>query len=144
MKFRIFALIFFVAAAPVINSCSEDDEEFENIKQIQSYLQSGSWLVLNFLERGSDETYHYFGYNITFAKNGDLSASNGSNTVNGTWQVAKTSNGVKMIIDFNAFNKFEDLNEDWDFVSYSPIRIDLMHVSGGNGGTKYLNIQKVN
>ena len=31
---------------------------------------------------------------------------------------------------------FEDLNDDWDFISQSSTKIELIDVSGGNGGRK--------
>ena len=37
---------------------------------------------------------------------------------------------------------FEDLNDDWDFISQSSTKIELIDVSGGNGGTDYLTFEK--
>src|SRR5690606_23235388 len=34
---------------------------------------------------------------------------------------------------------FEDLNDDWDLISFDTQIIKLIDVSGGNGGTDYLN-----
>ena len=42
-------------------------------------------------------------------------------------------------IDFNIFFAspvdFSELSEDWDIITNSSSKIELMHVSGGNGGT---------
>jgi hypothetical protein len=46
-------------------------------------------------------------------------------------------------IFFNLTNNFEDLNEDWHIVSQSSTRIELIHVSGGNGGTDTLTFERI-
>ncbi|MEZ4988540.1 MAG: hypothetical protein R2795_26535 [Saprospiraceae bacterium] len=40
-------------------------------------------------------------------------------------------------------NRFEELNEDWEIISQSDTRIELVHVSGGNGGTDYLTFERI-
>ena len=49
-------------------------------------------------------------------------------------------------IDFNIFfaapDNFAELSEDWNIISYSANKIDLIHVSGGNGGTDLLTFEK--
>ena len=39
-------------------------------------------------------------------------------------------------------NNFEELNDDWDVVSQSATKIELIDVSGGNGGTDYLTFER--
>lgn len=49
-------------------------------------------------------------------------------------------------IDFNIFFSspadFAELSEDWDIISHSTSKIELKHVSGGNGGTDLLTFEK--
>ena len=49
-------------------------------------------------------------------------------------------------IDFNIFfaspADFSELSEDWDIITNSSSKIELMHVSGGNGGTDLLTFEK--
>lgn len=49
-------------------------------------------------------------------------------------------------IDFNIFfaspANFNELSEDWDVVSHSPSKIDLIHISGGDGSTDLLTFEK--
>jgi len=40
-------------------------------------------------------------------------------------------------------NDFEDQNEDWIFISQSFAKIELIHISGGNGGTDYLKFEGI-
>ena len=52
--------------------------------------------------------------------------------------------------DFNIFfsvpnsHNFDDLIDDWDFISVSNTKIELIDVSGGNGGTDYLTFENYN
>lgn len=49
-------------------------------------------------------------------------------------------------IDFNIFfaspADFNELSEDWDIITNSSTKIELMHESGGNGGTDLLTFEK--
>lgn len=61
----------------------------------------------------------------------------------GTFTGSGTSSGE---VDFNIFfaspADFAELTEDWNIISYSATKIDLIHVSGGNGGTDLLTFEK--
>lgn len=49
-------------------------------------------------------------------------------------------------IDFNIFfaspEDFNELSEDWNIVSYSNTKIELIHISGGDGETDLLTLEK--
>lgn len=49
-------------------------------------------------------------------------------------------------IDFNIFFSspadFSELSEDWDIISHTASKIELKHVSGGNGGIDLLTFEK--
>lgn len=123
-----------------------------SVDQTTSVASSGNWIITNFVDSGNDETNDFQGYVFTFNANGTVVATNGSDTVNGTWSVTDSNSGDDdpniEDDDFNlAFavspdNKFDDLNDDWDFVSVSNTKIELIDVSGGNGGTDFLTFQK--
>ena len=48
------------------------------------------------------------------------------------------------ILDFAVpeSSDFEDLIDDWDFISVSNTKIELIDISGGNGGTDYLTFER--
>ena len=137
-------------------SCSTDDDGSNNndngqqIIEIVSIVEAGTWRITSFIDSGDNETSDFNGYDFTFQLNGTLSASNGSNTVAGTWSVTDSGSNDDSSddIDFNIFfdvpdtNPFEDLNDDWDIVMYSENKIDLIDISGGNGGTDTLTFEK--
>lgn len=140
--------------------CSSDDDEgspndnSQQISQIEDTAESGTWRITNFNDSGQNETSDFNGYDFTFNSDGSLVATNGSNTMTGTWSVTDDSNSSSDDsnddddIDFNIFfpvpesNDFEDLNDDWDIVSTSSTRIELIDISGGNGGTDMLTFDK--
>ena len=139
--------------------CSSDDDDgnpnnnSQQIAEVENTAQSGTWRITNFNDSGQNETSDFNGYDFSFNSDGSLVATNGSNTMTGTWSVTDDSNSSDDSssdddIDFNIFfpvpddNDFEDLNDDWDIVSTSSTRIELIDVSGGNGGTDMLTFER--
>jgi hypothetical protein len=140
----------------VFTSCTENDENLiDNTAQIQELVDtfiSGSWRITNFNDSGQDETSDFAGYNFTFSANSSVVATNGNETVNGTWSVTDSSNSSSSSsdddIDFNLFfsvlaaHNFDDLNDDWDVETVSATSVSLIDISGGNGGTDRLTFTK--
>ena len=161
MKNRIFVATILMLSL-ILTSCSSDEAVIDNsvkIEQIKDVAKSGTWRITSFIDSGNDETNNFSGYDFTFNNDGTLTATNGSNTYNGTWSVTEdddssdddssdddNSEGSSNDIDFNIFfaapSNFEELSEDWDIVSSNNSKIDLRHVSGGNGGTDKLTFTK--
>ncbi|WP_010232398.1 hypothetical protein [Gillisia marina] len=113
-------------------------------------LQSGTWRITKFMEDDNDETDHFTGFNFTFAANGALIASDGTDTFEGTWSITDSDSSdddsndddLDFNINFNLTNDFEELNEDWHFISRTANKIELIHISGGDGGTDLLTFEK--
>nr|WP_321234074.1 hypothetical protein [uncultured Psychroserpens sp.] len=154
-----FGVLIMLSLSLMSFNCSDDDDGSPNsnsqqISEIESDVQSGTWRITNFNDSGQNETSDFNGYDFSFNADGSLLASNGSNTMTGTWSVTDDSNSSSDDsnddddIDFNIFfpvsesNDFEDLNDDWDVVMTSSTRIELIDVSGGNGGTDILTFEK--
>ncbi len=133
-----------------IFSCSDDDKDEPNdIKdEIESVVQKGSWRISKFIDSGDDETTDFNGYDFIFRESGVLNANNGTNNYDGTWSITDSNSNDDSLddlhfnINFNLTNEFEDLNDDWDIISRSSTKIELIDVSGGNGGTDYLTFEK--
>lgn len=115
---------------------------------IENNVQNGSWRITHFIDSGSDETDDFTGYNFTFNSTGVLNANNGTNNYNGTWSITDSNSNDDSLddLDFNIYfdltNNFEDLNDDWDILTQNAAKIELIDVSGGNGGTDYLSFEK--
>lgn len=149
MKNILTILIFTIT----LISCSTDDSNNSgngnsgSIESSEEITQTGTWRVTNFIDSGNNETSDFNGFVFTFASSGTLTASNGTITYNGTWSITNSSSSSSDDLDFNIFfnvsedNDFEDLNDDWDIVSISDNKIDLIDISGGNGGTDLLTFE---
>lgn len=135
----------------VASMCSSDDNSSssQDPTPVINTATQGTWRVTSFVDSGTDETNHFNGYNFTFGNGGVLTATNGTNTVIGTWSVTNDSstddssgNDLDFNIGFTGPVNFLDLTDDWDIVSYSNTTISLIDVSGGNGGTDTLVFTK--
>ena len=131
------------------NSSLEDNSSDKNVSEIKNIISEGSWKITYYYDTDKDETNNFTGYNFTFSKNNVLTATNGTNTIIGTWSITGSSddddsgsNDVDFNIFFSAPEHFEDLSDDWDVIEKSSTVIKLMDVSGGNGGTDYLTFTK--
>ena len=106
LKFpTFFYLLALVFAMQVLqsSSCSKNDD-----LTVISGDYTGTWKVSYYFEN-TDETSNFSGYSFTFNAGGALTATNGSNTVTGTWSTSSS----KLIINFGTTNVFSDLNDDW-------------------------------
>ena len=159
MKSTFFnGLLVMLSLTLMSSMCSSDEMDNPNnnsqqIMLIENTAASGSWIISSYVDSGQDETNDYNGYTFTFNDDGTVVATNGANTVNGTWSVTDSSNSNDDSssvddIDFNisfsvpSTSVFYDLNDDWEIVTYSNNTISLIDISGGNGGTDTLVFTK--
>lgn len=147
---RLASIVVVVISLLFVVSCTNDDDNpINNIQTtVESNIQSGTWRITKFIDSGIDETNHFSDYNFTFNSSGVLNANNGTNNYDGTWSITDSNSNddsqddLDFNINFNLTNDFEDLNDDWDFISQTSTKIELIDVSGGNGGTDYLTFEK--
>lgn len=133
----LVAGVFFV-------SCSKKKQ----IDEIEKNVQDGSWRVTSYIDSGVDHTNDFNGYSFTFSDNGDVIAVNGGTTVSGTWSITSSNSDddsnddMDFNLSFASPADFEELTDDWDIQSHTSTKIQLIDVSGGNGGTDYLTFEK--
>ena len=152
MKFKIIKNYFFIVMTSiVIMACSSDDDVTINeavMSEIEINVKKDTWRITKYIDSGDDELNHFAGYNFTFGENGVLTTTNGLNTYSGAWSITSdsSSNDSSNDLDFNIFFAapidFEELSDDWDIISQSATKIELIDVSGGNGGTDYLTFER--
>ncbi len=156
MKTRWIFLGLLVSLMPLA-SCESDDDPATpqadvNASELQSAALQGQWRITYFFDTDKEETDHFTGYVFTFGADGTVSATNGSVEVTGIWSVTDSSSSDdspddSSDVDFNLLftspADFEELSDDWDILQYNASRIELIDVSGGNGGTDYLTFQKI-
>lgn len=139
-------LILLTVIGMTHHSCNDEpDTNVDNtLSRVEGQIQLKSWKITLFSDSGMDETNHFTGFSFTFEKEGKLISEKGTNRFEGSWQITDSNSSddspedLELIIYFNLSNDFEELNEDWNFISTSDNKIELIHISGGNGGTDLL------
>ena len=152
MKALFFKSLLIFVLAFTISSCSNDDDDNSNSDtnqtNIENTVQAGTWRVTKFIDSGDDETNNFNSYTFTFNASNSLIAENGNTTNNGSWSITDNNSSDDSMddLDFNISfaspQDFEELTEDWDIISRTDTKIELIHVSGGNGGTDFLTFEK--
>ena len=143
---KILTITLLLAGFTGLQSCKKEDTKTKN--EVETNIVEGTWRISNFVDSGTNETSDFTGYNFTFSTDGKLTASNGTNYYTGTWSItdSNSDDDSKDDLDFNIYfnltNDFEELNDDWDISSQSETKLELIDVSGGNGGTDYLTFEK--
>jgi hypothetical protein len=141
-------IILFILISVVACSSDSNDSPLAIKDQIEDNVQSSTWRITKYIDSGDDETTHYTGYNFDFGVSNILTASNGANTYTGTWSITDSNSDDDSSddLDFNIFfaspPDFEELSDDWDIVIQNSQKIELIDVSGGNGGTDFLTFEK--
>lgn len=145
---KLFFLLVFTFVL-TMTSCKKDDNNNNTIQnQIQTSVQNGTWRVSKYIDSGTDETFYFNGYSFNFGSNGVISVVAGGINYSGTWMIADSNSNddsigdLDFVITFPIGGYLESLNSDWNFISQSATKIELIDVSGGNGGTDYLTFEK--
>lgn len=124
------------------------------ISEVKSIAAEGEWQVTYFWDSDKDETASFTGYSFSFEANGSLIAIKSATTVTGQWSITGEDDDddddsddddfddVDFNIAFSTPADFEELTEDWHIISISNTKIELTHVSGGNGGTDFLTFER--
>lgn len=140
-----------LAAFFFITSCSNDDDNSMDNPNVQlqqtveANLLSGTWRITEFIDSGINETADFAGYNFTFNANGTVQSTNGTNNVQGTWSLISDGsniNDLELRLIFNTMNDFDDLNDDWDYISQTATTMNLIDVSGGGEPDDLLTFEK--
>lgn len=135
-----FAFLFFSAFQLVSCVKNDDNSSGGNNNQVPA---AGSWKVSFFFDK-QDKTGNYSSYTFEFQSNGSMSASNGSQTWQGTWLTGFDDSKNKFLIDFNGSvpSTLSELEEDWLIISMDDNNMHFEHTSGGNGDTDVLKFKK--
>ena len=154
-KLKFENLIASLVVLMLATSCSDDDNTgvTPNPTPVINAVLGGNWQITLYQDNGVNETNQYSNYVFTFGANNVLTAANSTDDFTGTWSVTNDDNSnddsTSNDLDFNiAFvapapnNLIDDLTDDWDIISYSSTKVELIDVSGGNGGTDYLTFEK--
>ncbi len=137
----VLALLFMLNVASM---CSKDDNSNSSTPTpITPIVTSGTWRVTQFNEDGSNHTSYFTGYNFTMNANLSLTSVNAGTTKTGTWSTYTDSGAAKFVIVFpDTDGPFESISDDWLVLSSTSSKIDLKHISGGDGSIDLLTFEK--
>jgi hypothetical protein len=153
-KLKLISILSLVFVLNVASMCSDNDDSNStaNPTPVINTVSQGTWRITFYEDSGVNETTNYSNYIFTFGANGVLTAVN-TNTYTGSWSVTSdnsTDDSPSNDLDFNILFTapspaifVDDLSDDWDIISYTSTKIELVDVSGGNGGTDYLTFEKI-
>lgn len=152
-KMKLISAFMFLFIATAFSSCTDEDDTVVNNSvdptPVINVVNNGTWRITLFNDSGVDETLNFTDYDFSFGASNILSATNGTNTYSGTWSVTSDnsnddspSNDLDFNIAFSAPANFAELTEDWNIISYTATKVQLVHVSGGGGGTDYVTFEK--
>jgi hypothetical protein len=132
-------------------ACSDDPNPEENpkIEEVENFVTSGKWQITYFFDTDQEQTDKFQDYTFQFLPSGSLVANDGPASVSGSWSVTdrRSSNDDSEDVDFNisfaTSPLLDELTDDWEVISATGTRIELQHVSGGNGGTDLLTFERI-
>lgn len=138
ITFALFAVVL------LFSSCKKDNAV--SVKNTENTISKGSWKATTFIEDGTDELTHLSGYVFTFEDNGTVKAVKSGVTTTGTWSVGEESgddsnSNIHLNINFTT-DPLTEISDDWHVMSVTSSKIELEDVSGGNGGTDELILEK--
>jgi hypothetical protein len=117
-------------------SCSKD-----NLSNVASYVTKGTWRVTLYQENGISKLYYFSNYDFTFY-NSTVTATKNTSTITGTFSTKYVDSKNKLVLNFGNTSPFNQLNDDWEILEESAIKIRMQNVSGSSGGTDLLTIEK--
>lgn len=136
MKKIILLSVAIIISSLLIISCSK-----ENITNVASYVTKGTWRVTLYQENGVSKLYYFSNYDFTFS-NSTVTATKNASTVTGTFSTKYDDSKNKLVLNFGNTSPFNQLNDDWEILEESATKIRMQDVSGGNGGTDLLTLEK--
>ena len=142
---RIFHTILTgVVAATIFMSCKKDAASNSTTTfATGAIITQGTWKVTLLKHNGADETTNYTGYQFNFTNGGYAAAIFNGVVTNGSWDTLDDDSQNKLDLKFGTTPPLDHITEDWHVTGASSTMVTMEHVSGGNGGTDYLTIQKL-
>jgi hypothetical protein len=150
MKKLLFALL--VLTTFLNSTCKKDDDDVVAPNQIQpaavtsaitSNTNASNWRVTLYNEAGVVKTSNFSGYTFNFLSNNTVAATVATATSGGTWSSIIDSGKTKLILNFSVPGGYlREISEDWEVLSATNNKIELRHISGGNGTTDLLTLER--
>ena len=118
------------------------DDGGDDTSGLSSVIATGTWRVGSYIDSGTNETSDYSGIVLEFREDGSILATRGDDAFSGTWSTSQSNGAEKLTFNFGDSQPLDEFNDDWDVVSFAATRIELRDVSGGDGSTDTLILEK--
>lgn len=135
MKKNVFKLVLLLSCLSVsITSCEDDSESISNneeqIIELQENAISGDWRITNFRDSDENLTANFSDFVFDFQTTGIVTATNGTQTISGVFSIDvddDDNDELEFTLQFSVpdSSDFDELNEDWDVVTFTDTRIEL-------------------
>ena len=117
----------------ILQRVCDDNATDGDVSEIRNILMGGDWTVAKFTEDGEELTANYTGFNFSYESEHMINATLGVTgpTYSGLWRVIRNSDDkLKVYLNLGEQDPLGDLTDDWDFVSITQDRLELIDVSG--------------
>ncbi len=129
LKFEIPGTDYELILQRVCNNSADDGD----VMEIRNVMMGGSWMIAKYAKGDMDSTSNYANHTFDFGAEHRMSVTTGDTgpTYPGLWRVLRNSDGkLKVYLNLGEEGPFEDLTDDWDFVSINEGRIELKDIDG--------------
>jgi hypothetical protein len=126
----IFLSFFSLLCSITFLACNQDDDispTSNDLQSVSAFLIAENGLMITLLTDDEDnETYYFDSYLFYFDSDGSVVATDDNETVNGTYSVFRDDGRVELRMNFPSIQNFDELNDDWYFISIDQnvIRFD--------------------
>ncbi len=115
------------------DACDEEDDYEDDVLEdgeLITALTSGQWVITVFYDN-EDLSSNYLDYQFDFVIDGRIDIDFQNTTLNGSWETGGDNEQFRLDLDFENQDPLDQLNRDWDLISFDANRIILGHSSGG-------------
>lgn len=115
----------------VLERNCDDNEDDRIVPQIREVLINGDWSVTTYIEGDINKTEIYGGYSIQLMEDHQISIKEGGEAFGeGLWRVLRNSEErLKVYLNFGANMPFDELTDDWLFVSMTSVSLELIRLN---------------
>ncbi len=115
----------------VLERNCDDNEDDRSVPQIREVLINGDWSVTTYIEGDINKTEIYGGYSIQLMEDHQISIKEGGEAFGeGLWRVLRNSEErLKVYLNFGANMPFDELTDDWLFVSMTSVSLELIRLN---------------
>ena len=118
MKNRVLFSFLLIVISTSCFRCTP--ERLDDIGTAKEIMPRGPWSI-DYYFAGQDKTAQYSSYQFQFQPDGTVKVSDGSGTVDGTWNIARDSRRNEVLL-IN-IQQLQELNEQWTVTGTDTYRV---------------------